>query len=86
MLGHSPFRISSRRAPKPDGKGSGPYEWQTYAQVKEKMTNVGEHLVKTCGLPRGSKVGIYSMNRPEWTTSAVEILKSHNLSLILNDN
>ena len=60
-----------KRFPNPDGKGAGPYEWLTYSDVKKNVLLVGEHLAKTCGLARGSKVGIYSMNRPEWTTSAL---------------
>ena len=62
-----------RRMPRPDGKGVGPYEWLTYSSVKTRMLSVGEHLVKSCGLARGAKVGIYSMNRPEWTMSALAL-------------
>ena len=66
-------RCLGSRRPNPDGKGAGPYEWVTYSQVKQNAICVGEHLLKACGLSRGSKVGIYSMNRPEWTTSALAL-------------
>jgi long-chain acyl-CoA synthetase len=62
-----------KRYPSADGKGLGPYEWLTYSVVRKNAHSVGEHLVKTCGLARGSRVGIYSMNRPEWTTSALAL-------------
>lgn len=62
-----------RRMPQPDGRGAGPYEWLTYSSVKKGMLSVGEHLMKSCGLARGAKVGIYSMNRPEWTMSALAL-------------
>ena len=41
--------------------------------MRKNLLSVGEHLVKSCGLARGTKVGIYSMNRPEWTTAALAL-------------
>ena len=55
-----------------DGEGKpkrGQYEWQTYAQVNERMHNVGKGLRNLGLVPNTSKVGIYSLNRSDWAIS-----------------
>ncbi|KAI8912664.1 hypothetical protein EDD86DRAFT_201962 [Gorgonomyces haynaldii] len=47
-----------------DGK-PGPYEWQTYKQVLERVTKVGTALVRR-GLKREAMVGLFSINNSEW--------------------
>lgn len=43
----------------------GDYEWETYKSVFEKVKNLGAGL-RGLGIYEGDKVGIYSINRPEW--------------------
>jgi long-chain acyl-CoA synthetase len=37
--------------------------------VYKNAVNLGYSLTKACGIPKGGKCGIYSVNRPEWTSS-----------------
>mmetsp|Transcript_61802 Transcript_61802/g.145352 ORF Transcript_61802/g.145352 Transcript_61802/m.145352 type:complete len:776 (+) Transcript_61802:170-2497(+) len=60
-LGHRPVINGS------DSRG--PYTWSTYAETLEASIAIGEGLVKNCNLGKGGKAGIYSTNRPEWTTA-----------------
>lgn len=47
-----------------DGK-AGPYEWQTYAHVLKRVSDLASGLSQL-NLPDGSRVGLYSINRAEW--------------------
>src|ERR1700722_1125219 len=44
--------------------GLGPYEWQTYEQVRGRVKNLSSGLNKL-GVT-SKNIGIYSKNRPEW--------------------
>jgi hypothetical protein len=47
---------------------AGPYQWLTYAQVKERVDNFASGLVNKLNLPEKTNVGIYSINRVEWVS------------------
>lgn len=49
---------------RPDGT-VGEYRWMTYGEAATARTDVGSGLVNH-GIPKGSRVGIYFINRPEW--------------------
>ncbi|GJJ71125.1 long-chain acyl-CoA synthetase [Entomortierella parvispora] len=44
------------------------YQWQTYAEVKERITHFGAGL-SHLGLAPNNNFGIFAINRPEWTMS-----------------
>jgi len=44
---------------------AGPYVWQTYKEVLQRILNLGSALAGR-GLKKGSIVGVFSINRPEW--------------------
>ncbi len=46
------------------GKAIGPYEFETYGEVKKKRDALGSGLV-LLGQKKGRPVGIYSINRSE---------------------
>ncbi|ORZ39192.1 hypothetical protein BCR44DRAFT_41242 [Catenaria anguillulae PL171] len=54
-----------------------PYVWQTYAQVRERVANVGSGLIAK-GLAPESIVGIYSINCPEWLIACLGMYQ-HNM-------
>ncbi|KNE67637.1 hypothetical protein AMAG_12091 [Allomyces macrogynus ATCC 38327] len=43
----------------------GPYEWETYAQVYERVKKLGSGLAQL-SIDHQEAVGLYSINRPEW--------------------
>lgn len=43
----------------------GPFQYETYKQVGERVKNFGAGL-KNLGLAEKARVGLYSVNRPEW--------------------
>ncbi|EGF83371.1 hypothetical protein BATDEDRAFT_84918 [Batrachochytrium dendrobatidis JAM81] len=45
--------------------GFGPYSWQTYNQVLQRVKNLGAGLVKR-GMKEGDNIGLFSINRAEW--------------------
>jgi len=44
---------------------AGPFVWETYQQVYDRVLNFASAL-STLGLTKGSSVGIFCVNRPEW--------------------
>lgn len=63
----------------------GGYEWQTYTEVSDRITRFGSGLTKvhqqTLGLPDVTQrwgLGIWSINRAEWTIAA-EACSAYNL-------
>lgn len=52
-----------------DGK-AGPFEWLIYRDAAERAKRIGEGL-HSLGLSKGSCVGIYAANRPEWVLSSL---------------
>lgn len=55
-LGHRPKLTDGTR---------GPYEWRTYAQVKEEVALLSSGLAQIGGAP-GCKIGVFGGNCPEW--------------------
>ncbi|KYQ88402.1 fatty acyl-CoA synthetase [Tieghemostelium lacteum] len=51
-----------------DGKTRGEYQWITYRTACERANNIGSALVHL-GAKKGDRVGIFSINRPEWVLS-----------------
>mmetsp|Transcript_42804 Transcript_42804/g.67087 ORF Transcript_42804/g.67087 Transcript_42804/m.67087 type:complete len:717 (-) Transcript_42804:219-2369(-) len=55
------------------GGARGDYQWQNYKSVTEDVAAWGTGLVKLCGLTssgsgeKQARLGIYAINRPEWT-------------------
>ncbi|KAJ3092531.1 hypothetical protein HK102_006083 [Quaeritorhiza haematococci] len=66
------FQASVKRNPNNKFLGrrvnNGPYVWQTYADVAERITNAGSGLIQLCGLESAKEnmVGIFLKNMPEW--------------------
>mmetsp|Transcript_17633 Transcript_17633/g.30373 ORF Transcript_17633/g.30373 Transcript_17633/m.30373 type:complete len:671 (+) Transcript_17633:24-2036(+) len=56
----------------------GAYEWHTYNQVAARSENLGSGL-KSLGLKEQAKIGIYSINRPEFT---ITLLGAFSQSMI----
>ncbi|KAL2609860.1 hypothetical protein R1flu_028433 [Riccia fluitans] len=52
------------RVRREDGS-AGEYKWMTYGEVGAARSAIGSALVKH-GIPKGSCVGLYMINRPEW--------------------
>ncbi|KAE8677959.1 Long chain acyl-CoA synthetase 3 [Hibiscus syriacus] len=59
-----------------DGK-AGKYVWQTYKEVYDIVIKVGNAL-RSCGVEKGQKCGIYGVNCPEWIIS-MEACNAHGL-------
>ncbi|XP_058084147.1 long chain acyl-CoA synthetase 1-like [Magnolia sinica] len=59
-----------------DGK-AGHYLWKTYKEVYEEVLHVGSAL-RTLGAERGSRIGIYGSNCPQWVV-AMEACNGHSL-------
>ncbi|EFA84511.1 fatty acyl-CoA synthetase [Heterostelium album PN500] len=55
------------RAVNPD-KTRGPYGWITYKEASNRAVNIGAGLVHL-GIQKGDRIGIFSINRPEWILS-----------------
>lgn len=45
---------------------SGKYEWQTYGEVAERVSNLASGLIKYTNIHAKANVGIYAKNRAEW--------------------
>nr|AOE43317.1 fcsA [Coremiostelium polycephalum] len=50
---------------KSDGKTRGDYQWISYKNACERANHIGSALVHL-GSVRGDRIGIFSINRPEW--------------------
>ena len=49
-----------------DAKGQiGPYQYQTYKQVSDRIRNFGAGL-RSLGIHDKSRIGLYAINRAEW--------------------
>lgn len=62
------------------------YEWMTFGRVAELRTAIGSGLMNLMGpelLAVGSKIGLLSVNRPEWviTDSAIQAYSLVNVAL-----
>lgn len=51
--------------------GFGEYSWKTYLEVAEEVGQIGAGLRRLCDVNRGTLVGIFAGNRPEWTTAVL---------------
>jgi hypothetical protein len=56
--------------------GSGPYTWETYAQVGKKVDDLGSALAGK-DLPAKSAVSVYGANCPEWMMT-MQVCASYN--------
>lgn len=45
----------------------GPFVWQTYEQVFERIKNAGSGIIEKFGLKKDASFGIFLKNSPEWT-------------------
>lgn len=79
------FRMSVERNPENrmlgrreivDGK-AGNYVWLTYKQVYDIVLKVGASL-RSCGVSKGGRCGIYGANSPEWVIS-MEACNAHGI-------
>ncbi|ESQ28906.1 hypothetical protein EUTSA_v10023330mg [Eutrema salsugineum] len=79
------FRLSVEKSPDNpmlgrreivDGK-AGKYVWQTYKQVYDVVIKLG-NSIRTIGVGKGEKCGIYGANSPEWIIS-MEACNAHGL-------
>ncbi|KAL6615722.1 hypothetical protein ACP70R_037992 [Stipagrostis hirtigluma subsp. patula] len=59
-----------------DGK-AGEYVWKTYKQVFDMANKVG-NSIRSCGLAKGSRCGIYGANCPEWIIT-MEACNAHGI-------
>lgn len=79
------FRLSAEKSPDNpmlgrreiiDGK-AGKYVWQTYKEVYDIVIRLG-NSIRTIGVGKGEKCGIYGANSPEWIIS-MEACNAHGL-------
>ncbi|KAL0794079.1 hypothetical protein Bca101_065456 [Brassica carinata] len=79
------FRLSAEKSPDNpmlgrreivDGK-AGKYVWQTYKEVYDIVIKLG-NTIRTIGVGKGEKCGIYGANSPEWIIS-MEACNAHGL-------
>ncbi|XP_010430575.1 PREDICTED: long chain acyl-CoA synthetase 3 [Camelina sativa] len=79
------FRLSVEKSPNNpmlgrreivDGK-AGKYVWQTYKEVYDVVIKLG-NSIRTIGVGKGEKCGIYGANSPEWIIS-MEACNAHGL-------
>ncbi|TVU35728.1 hypothetical protein EJB05_17631 [Eragrostis curvula] len=59
-----------------DGK-AGEYVWKTYKEVFDIAKKVG-NSIRSCGLTKGSRCGIYGANSPEWIIT-MEACNAHGI-------
>ncbi|KAF9921706.1 hypothetical protein FBU30_008227 [Linnemannia zychae] len=88
MLGHRPWD--------PVTKAFGPYVWQTYQQVNDRVSRFGAGLVhihtqNILGLDslqaeQGWRVGLWSINRAEWTIASTSSMLYNIVSVGLYDS
>ncbi|OZJ05432.1 hypothetical protein BZG36_01610 [Bifiguratus adelaidae] len=62
----------------------GPYEWQTYNEVRDRCVNFGKGLTKL-GLAYQESVGFYAVNRKEWTMGELACYAYGNIIVALYD-
>nr|AOE43313.1 fcsA [Rostrostelium ellipticum] len=65
----------------PDNK-RGPYGWVTYKEAGVRANHIGSGLVKL-GINKGDRVGIFSINRPEWVLSDMGMMNHGFVSVAL---
>ncbi|EOA33728.1 hypothetical protein CARUB_v10019918mg [Capsella rubella] len=79
------FRLSVEKSPDNPMLGrreivngkAGKYVWQTYKEVYDVVINLG-NSIRTIGVGKGEKCGIYGANSPEWIIS-MEACNAHGL-------
>uniref|UniRef100_A0A453F5H8 4-coumarate--CoA ligase n=1 Tax=Aegilops tauschii subsp. strangulata TaxID=200361 RepID=A0A453F5H8_AEGTS len=59
-----------------DGK-AGAYVWRTYKEVFDIANKIG-NSIRSCGLTKGSRCGIYGANSPEWIIT-MEACNAHGV-------
>lgn len=63
----------------------GEYVFMTYSQVNEEVERIGKALVYLSGAKKQESVGIYSINRPEWSITALACAQQNLVSVALYD-
>mmetsp|Transcript_19910 Transcript_19910/g.45846 ORF Transcript_19910/g.45846 Transcript_19910/m.45846 type:complete len:326 (+) Transcript_19910:28-1005(+) len=73
------------------GGARGEYQWETYGSAKAHVDQIAQGLTGVCGLvsqgqgPSQARVGIYSVNRPEWTKCLLAALSQRIVIVPLYD-
>ncbi|KAI9483387.1 MAG: hypothetical protein EXX96DRAFT_558021 [Benjaminiella poitrasii] len=80
LAGDSPF-MGTRRIENGVAKE---YVWQSYPEVHKRITNYGKGLIQL-GLKRQEAIGIYSINRPEWTMTELASYRQAFMIVALYD-
>lgn len=62
--------MGTRRVVEKGEKDREPFDWLSYRDAAERARRIGEGL-QSLGLAKGSSVGIYSANRPDWMLSSL---------------
>ncbi|CAO3700874.1 unnamed protein product [Rhizopus stolonifer] len=60
------------------------YIWQSYPQVRQRIENFGQGLIHL-GLKRQECLGVYAINRPEWTISEIASYRQAFIIVALYD-
>ncbi|CAO3700822.1 hypothetical protein CU097_012714 [Rhizopus azygosporus] len=60
------------------------YVWQTYPEVRTRIENFGKGMLHL-GLKRQHAIGIYSVNRPEWTMTEIASYRQAFMIVALYD-
>ncbi|KAI8388623.1 uncharacterized protein BYT42DRAFT_490961 [Radiomyces spectabilis] len=60
------------------------YVWESHAEVRKHIENYGKGLVKL-GLTRQKALGIYAVNRPEWTMTEIACYRQALMIVALYD-
>ncbi|KAI7897488.1 uncharacterized protein BX663DRAFT_444996 [Cokeromyces recurvatus] len=60
------------------------YEWETHRQVKDHIENFGKGLLRL-GLERQNTLGVYSINRREWTITEIACYRQAFIIVALYD-
>ncbi|EIE87990.1 hypothetical protein G6F46_009930 [Rhizopus delemar] len=80
LAGDKPF-MGTRRMENGEAKE---YEWQSYPKVNTRIENFGKGLIQL-GLKRQQCIGVYSVNRPEWTITEISSYRQAFILVALYD-
>ncbi|ORX48261.1 acetyl-CoA synthetase-like protein, partial [Hesseltinella vesiculosa] len=60
------------------------YEWQSHQEVRQRVENIGKGLLEL-GISRQESVGIYAVNKPEWTITEQSCYRQSFIVVALYD-